>query len=89
VRTARVRGEKRAAAPRERNRRYRSRPHEEGHDHDSARGAPTVAQEGGAVMKRRQPTDVIDLTSARAGREQAEAALERVRAFAGAALAAP
>src|SRR5207245_3036788 len=32
VRTARVRGEKRAAAPRERNRRYRSRKHEEGHD---------------------------------------------------------
>src|SRR5207245_9751109 len=52
ARTARVRGEKRAAAPRERNRRYRSRKHEEGHDHDSARGAPTVAQEGGAVMKR-------------------------------------
>ncbi len=30
-------------------------------------------------MKRREPADVIDLTSARAGREQAEAALERVR----------
>src|SRR5207245_2480027 len=52
ARTARVRGEKRGRGPRERNRRYRSRKHEEGHDHDSARGAPTVAQEGGAVMKR-------------------------------------